>query len=201
MSSGRGRPRPRGRPLAPAPVAHGPVPDNTPAPATARSMASRAVRSRPATPRTPSVPNRRPMNSLPSLSLRRLFPREGESFPCEGRGRSALGVLRSLAGLLQPGLLAFLYPGVPGQETGPLEARAVLRIHEGQRPGDPEPQRSRLPGDTAAGDPGDHVERLVGAQRHERLADQLLVHLVREVLVQCPVVDQPLSGTRRDTDA
>src|SRR5207253_2766187 len=75
-----------------------------------------------------------------------------------------LGVLRRLAGLLQPVLLALLDPGVPGQEAGLLQRRAVLRIHQGQRPGHAEAQRARLPGDAAAGDPGHDVELVLRAE-------------------------------------
>ena len=83
-------------------------------------------------------------------------------FRWDGAGvRSALRVLRGLPGLLQPGLLPFLHPGIPGEEAGSLQARAVLRVHDLERPGDAEPQRSRLPGYAAPGDPGHDVERVV----------------------------------------
>src|SRR5580700_5581501 len=166
-----------------------------PAAAVARSMASWPVRSSPATPRTPSVPKSRPMERSPvvgvPLSPEMLTPR----FPV-----LALGVLRCLPGLLQPILLALLDPRVAGQEAGPLQGRAVLRIHHRERARDPQPQRTCLPGDSAPGDPRDHVELPLGAQGHQRLADELLVHLVGEELLQRPVVDLPLAGARRDAD-
>src|ERR1017187_6735800 len=113
---------------------------------------------------------------------------------------SALGVLRRLTCLLQPVLLALLHPSVPGQEAGFLQARAAVRVDEDQCPGDPQPQRAGLAGDTAAGDPGDHVELVISTERDEWLTDELLMELVREVLVQRPVVDLPLPGARQDTD-
>src|SRR5262249_13410559 len=107
-----------------------------PAAATDRSMANRAVRSRPATPRTPSVPNSRAKPFTPGVSA-------PAALACPGPRLIglALGVLRRLAGLLQPVLLALLDPGVAGQEAGPLEHRAVLRVDQDQRPGDAQPQR------------------------------------------------------------
>src|SRR5579871_6062104 len=90
------------------------------------------------------------------------------------RGRALpLGVLRRLPGLLQPVLLALLDPGVPGEEPGLLQRRAVLRVDQGERPGHAEAQRARLAGDAAAGDAGHHVEPALRAQGDERLVDQL----------------------------
>src|SRR5580693_31224 len=115
-------------------------------------------------------------------------------------GHLPLGVLRRLPGLLQAVLLALLDPGVPGHETGLLQRRAVLRVDQHQRPGHAEAQRAGLPGDATAGDPGHHVELTLAAERHERLVDQLLVHLVREVHVERAAVDQPLAGPGHDAD-
>src|SRR5580658_8372813 len=75
-----------------------------------------------------------------------------------------LGVLRCLPGLLQTVLLALLDPGVPGQEPGLLQRRAVLRVEQGERPGHAEAQRAGLAGDAAAGDPGHHVKRALRAE-------------------------------------
>src|SRR5690348_11597473 len=122
------------------------------------------------------------------------------SLPSDSGRRLALGVLRRLPGLLQPVLLALLDPGVTGQEASPLQRGAVLRIHQRERACDPQPQRAGLPGDPAPGDPCDHVELIFRAEGHQRLADQLLVHLVREELLQRPVIDQPLPRARRDAD-
>src|SRR6516225_7615951 len=152
--------------------------------AMAKSIASRAVRSCPATPRTPSVPKIRPMSVG----------------PCASRWL-ALGVLRSLAGLLEAVLLPLLHPGVPGEEAGLLQRRAVLRVDQRQRASQAEPQGARLTGDATADDARDHVELVLGAERHEGLADDLLVHLVREVRVERPAVDRPLAGARDDADA
>ena len=54
------------------------------------------------------------------------------------RERSALAVLRGLAGLLQTGLLALLTRGVAGEEAGLLERRAVVvGVGLVQRAGEP----------------------------------------------------------------
>src|SRR6266567_2880742 len=178
-----------GRRPAERAAAKAPMPSSTSAAAAATFMASPAVRSRPATPRTPSVPNSRPTDTPPGLRY------------CRADLTSALRVLRRLAGLLQAVLLALLDPGIPGQEAGSLEGLPVFRVDERQCPGDPQPQCAGLAGDATASDPGHHVKLVFGSQRHERLADQLLVHLVGEVLIKRPVVDPPLPGSRQDTHA
>src|SRR6267378_1698258 len=196
-------------------------PPSTAAAATLRFKARLAVSSSPATPRTPSVPNNRLRCPASAISLRspptspapcpagvrgelvRVLIRLGSCAQARQapRGRHLpLGVLRRLAGLLQAVLLALLDPGVPGQEAGLLQRRAVFRVHQGQRPGHAEAQRARLPGDAAAGDPGHDVELVLRAQGHERLVDELLVHLVREVHVERPAVDRPLARAGEDTD-
>src|SRR5438874_152950 len=174
---------------------------STAAAATLRFRARRAVSSSPATPRTPSVPNKRLRCPASAISLRSLLCWLRWRARQAPRGRHLpLGVLRRLAGLLQAVLLALLDPGVPGQEAGLLQRRAVLRVHQGQRPGHAEAQRARLPGDAAAGDPGHDVELVLRAQGHERLVDELLVHLVREVHVERPAVDRPLARAGEDAD-
>src|SRR6185437_219988 len=179
-----------GRRRASSALANAPVPASTSVAAAARLIASPAVSSLPATPLTPAVPNSRPMYPAPCLSTQLVYPTPG--------ARLTLGVLRRLTGLLETGLLALLDPRVPGQEAGSLERGATVGVDKDQRPGDTQAQRARLAGDAAAGDPADHVELLLGAQGDERLVDELLVHLVREVLVERPVVDLPLAGAGGD---
>src|SRR5208337_1972012 len=156
-----------------------------------------------------SVPNRRRCCPASAISLRSP-PKLPSPLQCScalactrqplRERHLPLGVLRRLPGLLQACLLALLDPGVPGQESGLLQRRAVLRVHQGQRPGHAEAQSARLPGDAAAGDPGHHVEAALRAEEHERLVDQLLMHLVREVHVERPAVDQPLARARGNAD-
>src|SRR5581483_4287552 len=103
--------------------------------------------------------------------------------------RLALAVLRGLAGLL-----AFLDAGVPGQEAGLLQHRAVgLGVGLVQGAGDAQAQRTGLAGDAAAVDAGDHVVAAVELQHVEGLVDLLLVHLVREVRVERATIDLPLA--------
>src|SRR5919198_2721078 len=91
--------------------------------------------------------------------------------------RSALRVLRSLAGLLEAVLLALLDPGVPGEEAGLLQGGTVVRVAGDQRAGDAEAEGAGLAGDAAAAQVRDHVELLGLLGGHQRLADELLVHL------------------------
>src|SRR4051812_4747415 len=121
-------------------------------------MASSAVRSRPATPRTPSVPKR-----SPNLTL---------------------AVLRSLTGLLQTVLLALRGASVTGEEAGLLQRRTVLSVQDGERAGQAHAQRTGLAGHATAVDAGDDVELVLSAEHDERLVHDLLVDLVREVGVQ-----------------
>ena len=87
---------------------------------------------------------------------------------------SALRVLWRLPGLLQAVLLALLDAGIPGKEARPLQGNPVFRVDQRQGTCDPQPQRTRLAGDPAAGDAGGHVELPLGPEGHERLIDELL---------------------------
>src|SRR6185437_13557584 len=111
-----------------------------------------------------------------------------------------LGVLGRLTSLLQPVLLALLHPGVPGQEAGLLQRRTVVGLDADQRAGDGQPQRTGLAGDAAAGQAGNDVVLVVLVQRDERLADQLLVHLVREVVLDGAAIELEVSGARHEPD-
>src|SRR5262249_26304629 len=104
--------------------------------------------------------------------------------------RLALGVLRSLAGLLQAVLLGLGDARVTGQEAGLLECRPVVRVDLGERASTREPQRAGLTGDATAAKVGDDVERLGLLGNHERLANKLLVHLVREVRLEGATVER-----------
>src|SRR3954469_12564977 len=79
------------------------------------AVANSAVRNVPASPRTPSVPK----------SLRSALTKPP----------SALAELRLLASLLEARLATLLDPGVPSQETPPLELAPQLGVDLGQRPG------------------------------------------------------------------
>ena len=64
-----------------------------------------------------------------------------------------------------------------------------------------EAQRTGLAGDAAAGQRGDDVVLAVLLQGHERLADELLVHLVREVVLEGAAVELELAGSGHEADA
>src|SRR5260370_28963425 len=118
----------------------------------------------------------------------------------ERRGGSALGVLRCLACLFEASLLPLLDPGIPGQEAKTLERWPTRRVDEYERPGNAEPNGACLAGHTAAGNPDHDVELAIGPERHQRLADELLMHLVPEVHVHPPAVDQPMPGAGHHPD-
>src|SRR4051794_30261859 len=160
-----------------------PASPRTCAAATERSSVSSAVSEALASPRTPSVPKRRPMPAARAVA------------------GSALAVLRRLAGLLQAGLLALDDAGVTSQQTGLLQRRAVrVEVDGVQRSGHAQAQGAGLTGDPTTVDAGDHVEATHQVGGDERLVDDLLVQLVRKVAVQLPTVDGPLTGAGNETD-
>src|SRR3954452_1837202 len=130
------------------------------------------------------------------------MPRGGPGAPGPPRRDDlALGVLGRLARLLQAVLLALLDPRVAGQEAGLLQRRTVVGLDLLQRTGDAEAQRAGLPGDAAAVQAGDHVVRAGLLERDERLVDGLLVHLVREVLLEGAAVQLVLPRAGHEADA
>src|SRR2546421_5675965 len=94
------------------------------------ASASSGVSSTLAKPRTPSVPKRSVM----------------------APGRLPLGVLRRFAGLLQAVLLAFLLPGVAGQQPGLLHLGPQVGVERHEGPGDTQAHGPCLPAHTAAGE-------------------------------------------------
>src|SRR5579875_3479981 len=147
--------------------------------ATTRARASSGVSSALATPRTPSVPNRRGAG-----------PVIGETL--------ALRVLGGLAGLLQPVLLALLLPGVPGEEAGPLERLAQVGVQLGQSPRYAQAQGAGLAGDPPAIDAGLHVVGVGVARYPQGLGGDHPVGGRREVGLEGPAVDHdgPRAGTQ-----
>src|SRR5258706_8445101 len=160
------------------PTMNGPSP-RTRAAARPSISAISVVSSVRATPRMPSVPNDS-VTGTPGL---------------------ALGVLRSLAGLLQAVLLALLLAGVAGEEPGPLERDAQLAVELGQRTGDAEAQRAGLPADAAAVDRRVDVVALVGGRQTQRLGDDHPGRLRREVPRDRAPVDDDRAGARAQPDA
>src|SRR5690606_31895879 len=116
--------------------------------------------------------------------------------------RSALRVLRSLAGLLETGLLALDDARVAGQEAGLLEGRAVvLEVDLVQGTRHAVAQGTGLAGGATAVDAGDDVVGALELQHLEGVVDLLLVQLVREVVLQGAAVDGPLAGAGDDAHA
>src|ERR1700722_7205708 len=97
---------------------------------------------------------------------------------------SALGKLRLLAGLLQPGLLALLDARITRQEAAALELGTQVRVGLQQRARNAVAQRSGLSGDTAAVDPRDHIHPRLVADGLERVADHPAQRLTREIDVE-----------------
>src|SRR5581483_1504720 len=140
------------------------------------ASASSGVSSTLARPRTPSVPKR----SVTGRPARRL----------------PLRVLRRLAGLLQAVLLAFLLPGVAGQQPRLLHRGPEVGIERHEGPGDPEPQRPGLPAHPAAGQRAVDVVHLGRLGEPERFGHDHPVRGVREEVLERPLValDHPGTG-------
>src|SRR5690606_11865394 len=116
-------------------------------------------------------------------------------------GWSALAVLRRLAGLLEAGLLALGDASVTGEQAGLFQGRAVqLGVDRVERPGHAVADRAGLAGGATPVDADEHVVGAVELEDLQRLVDQLLVDLVREVVLQRAAVDLPLAGARDDPD-
>src|SRR6185503_3130767 len=113
----------------------------------------------------------------------------------------ALGELRPLTGLLEPGLLALLLARIASEVAAALHLGAEGRVglHEGAR--DAVPQGVRLRGHTAAVDASHHVHARVVARRLERLARRALEAHAREVLVEVAAVDRVGALTRLEDHA
>src|SRR5688500_9906656 len=105
-----------------------------------RPSASSAVRNSPATPRTPSVPNRRRVRCGVSASRSPLARALSTSGPL------TLRELRPLARLLQARLLALLGACVARQEAAPLQVGPELRVDLDEGAGDAVPKGIRLGG-------------------------------------------------------
>src|SRR3954453_17486751 len=144
-----------------------------------RARASSAVSSSPATPRTPSVPK----------SWRAKAP------------RLALAELRTLARLLEAGLLALLHARVAREEAAALELAVQVGIGLQKGTADAVTQGTRLRGHAAAVHAGDDVHASLVAHRLERLADVALQRRAREELVERPAVDGVRTGARLEDDA
>src|SRR6266550_1521930 len=82
---------------------------------------------------------------------------------------SALGELRLLAGLLQPGLATLLHPSVTGQHAPALELGAERGIDVAESLGDAVADRSGLAGDPTAMHADADVYVALVAALHERL--------------------------------
>src|SRR5690606_23987140 len=172
MRGSRARTATGRRPDALRPSATRPCPRTTAADC-ASPRASSTVRSWLARPRTPSVPKRRAISFV--VTTRELTLRE----------------LRSLAGLLETGLLALDDAGVTGEEASLLEGRTVvLAVDLVERARDREAQRAGLARGAAAADASDHVVGAREAEQREGVGDELLVQLVGEVLRELTAVDR-----------
>src|SRR5512133_204435 len=132
-----------------------------------RPRASSAVSSSPATPRTPSVP---------------------KSWRAKAPGL-ALAELRTLARLLEAGLLALLHARVAREEAAALELAAQVRVGFQQGAADAVAQRAGLRGDAAAVHARDDVHARLVADGLERLADGALQGRAREEGLEGAAVD------------
>src|SRR5690606_15631716 len=104
----------------------------------------------------PMRPGRPPADGLPAATARKNKKPGGAARGAAAapgpyrRFTSTLGELRSLAGLLEAVLVAFLHAGIPRQEALLLKGRPVFRLHFQQSPGHTVPDRSRRAAEAAA---------------------------------------------------
>src|SRR3569623_1411003 len=112
------------------------------------------------------------------------------------KGHLPLGVLRSLTGFLESVLLALLGPGVTSEEASLLQRRPSLLVSVDEGAGNAKPDGAGLTGHAATVDPDQHVVAVLHVEGDERLVDDLLVDLVREVVLERPAGDGPDAGAR-----
>src|SRR6187551_1269443 len=101
----------------------------------------------------------------------------------------ALRELRSLAGLVQAGLLALDDARVARQEARPLQRHAQLRVGLDERPRDAVADGTRLPARPAAVHAHAQVERALHPGDLERRQGRLAVRRAGEVLVDRAAVE------------
>ena len=165
---------------------HGHRPDQSADGAARAARPDPRVRSSPTTPRTPSVPKYRLATAEPTA------PERGDgTAPVRARRGSAqaLGELRSLAGLVQAGLLALDLARVAREEALALERDAQLGIGLDERAGDAVPHRACLAGRPAALDANAEVVAALGAGELERSHHRRAMGRAREVLLERAAVD------------
>src|SRR3954464_6374611 len=102
---------------------------------------------------------------------------------------SALGELGALASLLESGLPPLLGPGVPGQQPASLQLAPKIAVDLRQRAGDPVAHGSRLSGNPASVHPYPDVHLALVAGGQQGLANERLVLVAREVLLEAALVD------------
>src|SRR3954469_448591 len=114
---------------------------------------------------------------------------------------SALGELRPLAGFLESRLAPLLRSGVARQQAAALEVATELGVDLRQRPRDAVADGPRLPRDAAAVDASPDVHLALVSRGQERLADEGLVLVAREVVLEASPVDLELPGAGPQDDA
>src|SRR5262249_29236922 len=144
---------------------------------------------------------RRRRELVPTTSSHGSTRRARDTQRAPSRGRClALRVLRALAGLVTPVLLALDLARIARDEAGLLERRAVLRVDLQERSGDAVAYRDGLGAHatTAHVDVGPVVARRGG--NLERLANDHARRLATEVLVRGAVVDGDLTPSSAQPD-
>ena len=107
---------------------------------------------------------------------------------------SALGELRSAAGLFETVLLALFHARVAGQQTGGFQDGAVALVDEEQGAGDAVADGAGLAGHAAAGDGGFDVDLAEGVGSDQGLTDDELQGIETEVLLDVTAVDRDGAG-------
>src|SRR5581483_11108750 len=123
-------------------------------------------------------------------------PEDREPLLVSPRCRSALGVLRRLAGALQADLLAFLHAGVARQELLAAERRLQAFVGAGERTRDAVRERAGPAADTPAGDARLHVPALCAADGLQRGEHRRLMRAAREHVEVALAVHQDLAAPR-----
>jgi len=121
--------------------------------------------------------------------------------PDHNKNSLALGELEALAGAFLTVLLAFVLPGVTGEEASLFEGRAKLCVESDQRAGKTKANGPGLPGDAAAMGQHQNIETITLFGENERQFGRNTGAFRGEVVLKCTAIDRELarSGTEENT--
>jgi len=106
----------------------------------------------------------------------------------------SLRELEALARAFLTVLLSLFDPRIAGNQSGLLQSRPQVRIELNQGPRNAMPDRTRLPGRTAAGNVNNHIKLVCGVRQLQRLANNHSQRLIGKILRKGFTIDQNVAA-------